>query len=110
MRMKRGGSPDDNRYYTKAAPSGEKYLIAFVDMVDRGKDRATLPPQANLNILYNAASTISPDPSHALPNLKADSPPSVIRIGEIEFELNDLHSDFYRSDATAGPVIVHSLP
>ena len=77
-------SPDDNRYYTQVAPTGKKYLIAFVDMVNRGTDRAPLPPQANLNIIY-ASATISPDPGHILPNQKADSPPSIIRIGEIEF-------------------------
>jgi hypothetical protein len=77
-------SPDDNRYYTQVAPSGKKYLIVFVDMANRGTDRAPLPPLAGLNILYNTA-TISPDPGHPLPNLKADSPPSVILIGEIEF-------------------------
>jgi hypothetical protein len=77
-------SPDDNRYYTQVAPAGSKYLIAFVDMANQGTDRAPLPPQANLNILYDTA-TISPDPGHILPNQKADSPPSIIRIGEIEF-------------------------
>jgi hypothetical protein len=77
-------SPDDNRYYTQVAPTGKKYLIAFVDMVNRGTDRAPLPPQANLGIIY-ASATISPDPGHILPNQKADSPPSIIRIGEIEF-------------------------
>ena len=77
-------SPDDNRFYPMVAPAGEKYLIVFVDMVDRGTDRAPLPSQANINVIYNSA-TIAPDPSHTLPNLKPDSPPSVFRIGEIEF-------------------------
>ncbi len=77
-------SPDDNRYYTQVAPAGKKYLIAFIDMVDRGTDRAPLPPQANMNILSNT-DTISPDPTHILPNQKADSPPQIVRIGEIEF-------------------------
>ena len=77
-------SPDDNRYYTQVAPVGKKYLIAFIDMVDRGTARAPLPPQANMNILYNS-DTIPPDPTHILPNQKADSPPQIVRIGEIEF-------------------------
>ena len=77
-------SPDDNRYYTQVAPPGKKYLIAFIDMVDRGTDRAPLPSQANMNILCNT-DILSPDPMHILPNQKADSPPQIVRIGEIEF-------------------------
>jgi hypothetical protein len=77
-------SPNDNRYYTQVAPAGKKYLIAFIDLANRGTDRAPLPPQANLNILYNT-DTISPDPTHILPNQKVDSPPQIVRIGEIEF-------------------------
>jgi hypothetical protein len=77
-------SPDDNRYYMQVAPEGEKYLVAFVDMANQGTDRAPLPPQANLNVLYGA-DIISPDPGHPLPNQKVDSPPSIVLIHEIEF-------------------------
>ena len=77
-------NPDENRYYTQVAPAGKKYLIVFIDMVDRGTDHIQLPPRATMNILYHT-DIIPPDPTHILPNQKADSPPQIVRIGEIEF-------------------------
>ncbi len=89
-------SPDDNRYYTQPAPAGKKYLIAFIEMVDRGTDRAPLPSEAGINILYNSE-IIPPDPTHILPNQKADSPPQIVRIGEIEF-IKKLYGSEYVED------------
>jgi len=77
-------NPNDNQYETKVAPEGKKYLIVFATMVNRGSERVLLPSPNNIYVWYNSAS-ISPDRNHALPTKISDSPPKVIRIGEIEF-------------------------
>lgn len=86
-------SPDDNQYYTKVAPFGKKYLVIFLSMVCRGTDRAPLPQQNNIYVLYGNA-VISPDPSHALPTKNPDSSPKVVRIGEIEFSKKLLDTEY----------------
>jgi hypothetical protein len=86
-------SPEDNQYYTKVAPAGKKYLFVFISMVCRGTDRAPLPQQNNIYILYDNA-IISHDPAHALPTKNPDSSPKVIRIGEIEFSKKWLATEY----------------
>jgi hypothetical protein len=85
-------SPDDNQYYTKVAPAGKKYLFVFLSMVCKGTDRAPLPQQNNIYVLYDNA-IISPDPTHALPTKYPDSSPKVVRIGEIEFSKNRFNTE-----------------
>lgn len=77
-------SPDDNRYYTKIAPPGKKYLLVFISMVGMGKDRAPLPQQSNMYLLYDDVIS-STDPSHILPTKNPDSSPKVVRIAEVEW-------------------------
>jgi hypothetical protein len=86
-------SPEDNQYYTKVAPAGKKYLFVFLSMVCRGTDRAPLPQQNNIYVLYDNA-VISRDPAHALPTKNPDSSPKVIRIGEIEFSKKRLATEY----------------
>ena len=77
-------NPDDNRYYYKTASSGKKYLFVFISMVDMGKDRAPLPQQSNMYLLYDDVISSS-DPSHILPTKNPDSSPKVVRIAEVEW-------------------------
>jgi hypothetical protein len=86
-------SPDDNQYYTKIAPYGKKYLFIFIWMVCQGTDRAPLPQQNNIYVLYDNA-IISHDPTHPLPTKNPDSSPKVVRIGEIEFSKKRLDSEY----------------
>jgi len=86
-------SPDDNQYYTKVAPAGKKYLFVFIWMVCLGTDRAPLPQQDNIYVLYDTA-VISRDPAHALPTKNPDSSPKVVRIGEIEFSKKRLDTEY----------------
>jgi hypothetical protein len=86
-------SPDDNQYYTRVAPTGKKYLFVFISMVCRGTDRAPLPQQNNIYVLYDNA-IISPDPTHILPTKYPDSSPKVVRIGEIEFSKKRFDTEF----------------
>jgi hypothetical protein len=53
-------------------------------MVDMGKDRAPLPQQNNMYLLYDDA-ILSPDPHHILPTKNPDSSPKVVRIAEVEW-------------------------
>jgi hypothetical protein len=86
-------SPGDNQYFTRVAPSGKKYLFIFLSIVCRGTDRAPLPQQDNVYVLYDTA-VISHDPAHALPTKNSDSSPKVIRIGEIEFSKKRLDTEY----------------
>ena len=86
-------SPADSQYYTKVAPPGKKYLVVFISMVCRGPERAPLPQQNNVYVLYNNA-VISPDVSHVLPTKNPDSTPKVVRIGEIEWSKKRFGSEY----------------
>jgi hypothetical protein len=86
-------SPDDNRYYNKTAPAGKKYLFVFVSMVDTGKDRAPLPQQSNMYLLYDDVISSS-DPSHFLPTKNPDSSPKVVRIAEVEWSKKRFDTEY----------------
>jgi hypothetical protein len=86
-------SPGDSQYYTKIAPTGKKYLIVFILMVNKGTDRAPLPQQNNIYVQYDNA-IIPSDPSHILPSKNPDSLPKVVRIGEIEFSKKRFNSEY----------------
>jgi hypothetical protein len=86
-------SPENNRYYTKIAPPGKKYLLVFISMVDMGTDRAPLPQQNTMYLLSDGA-VISPDPSHILPSKNPDSSPKVVRIGEVEWSKKRFDSEY----------------
>jgi hypothetical protein len=86
-------SPDDNRYYYKTAPSGEKYILVFISMVDMGKDRAPLPQQSNMYLLYDDVIS-STDPSHILPTKNPDSSPKVVRIAEVEWSKKRFDTEY----------------
>jgi len=86
-------SPDDNRYYTKIAPPGKKYFLVFISMVDMGKDRAPLPQQNNMYLLYDDT-ILSQDPSHILPTKNPDSSPKVVRIAEVEWSKKRFDTEY----------------
>jgi hypothetical protein len=86
-------SPDDNRYYHKITPAGKKYLFVFISMVDMGKDRAPLPQQNNIYLLYDDK-ILSPDPSHILPTKNPDSSPKVVRIEEVEWSKKRFDTEY----------------
>jgi hypothetical protein len=86
-------SPADNRYNYKTAPSGKKYLFVFISMVDMGKDRAPLPQQSNMYLLYDDVISSS-DPSHILPTKNPDSSPKVVRIAEVEWSKKRFDTEY----------------
>jgi hypothetical protein len=65
----------------------------FISIVCLGTDRAPLPQQNNIYVLYDNA-VISRDPAHALPTKNPDSSPKVIRFGEIEFSKKWLATEY----------------
>ena len=85
--------PDFNVYNTRTAPPGKKYLVVFLTMVNKGTERAPLPQPGNIIVIYNNI-RISPDPTHILPTATPDSPPRIIRIGEIEYSRKIYSSEY----------------
>jgi len=85
-------NPEENAYQTRVAPAGEKFLIVFISMVNRGTERAPLPPRGNIYVLYDNA-IVSPDTQHPLPFMNPNSVPSIARIGEIEYSRNIYSSE-----------------
>jgi hypothetical protein len=86
--------PKETRYVTSYPAPGNKYLIIFINTVNRGTARNLPVKSSNVMVHFNGM-TFFPDPTHALPMTteNVDSPPVIIRIGEIEF----LHK-FYGSE------------
>ena len=76
-------NPRENQYETRVASPGTKFLIVFLTMVNRGTERAPLPPRGNIYVLYDSA-VVSPDTVHPLPKMNPNSVPSIARIAEIE--------------------------
>ncbi|HVN73245.1 MAG TPA: hypothetical protein VMT44_01485 [Methanoregula sp.] len=88
--------PDFNVYTPHTAPAGKKYLVVFLTMVDKGTDRAPLPQPSVIKLLFEGT-TISQDPTHPLPTAAPDSPPKIVRIGELEY-IHKLYSSEYTED------------
>ncbi len=90
--------PRETRYVTKYPAPGNKYLVIFVNTVNRGTARNIPVKPANIMVHYNGM-TFYADPTHALPKTEknVDSPPEIVRIGEIEF-LHKLYGSEYVED------------
>lgn len=77
-------NPEKLQYDTRVAPEGKKYLFIFISLVNRGTERAPLPPQGNIYVICDNV-VIYPDPLHPLPMNNPDSTPRIARIAEIEY-------------------------
>lgn len=77
-------NPEELQYDTRTAPAGKKYLFVFLSFVNYGTQRAPLPPQGNIYILFDNV-MIPPYVQHPLPMKNPDSTPRVVRIAEIEY-------------------------
>lgn len=90
--------PRETRYATKHPAPGNKYLIIFVNTVNRGT-ASNLPVKAgNVQVRYEDMTFYS-DPTHVLPKTdkNVDSPPEIFRIREIE-SLHKLYGSEYVED------------
>ncbi|WAC04398.1 MAG: hypothetical protein OS112_07965 [Methanoregula sp.] len=90
--------PRETRYVTKYPSAGNKYLVVFVNIVDKGTARQIPPKASNIAVRYNDGIYYM-DPTHVLPKTErnVDAPPEIIRIGEIEF-FHTLNGDKYVED------------
>jgi len=90
--------PRETRYVTKYPSPGNKYLVIFINIVDKGTARLVPPKASNIAVRYNDV-VYYMDPTHALPKTlkNIDGPPEIIRIGEIEF-FHNLKGDKYVED------------
>jgi hypothetical protein len=77
-------NPKEYQYETRVAPAGKKFLFIFLSMVNRGTERAPLPPQRTISVICDDA-VISPYTLHPLPMKNPDSTPRIARIAEIEY-------------------------
>jgi hypothetical protein len=90
--------PRETRYVTKYPSPGNKYLVIFINIVDKGTARQIPPKASNIAVRYNGG-VYYIDPTHILPKTlkNIDAPPEIIRIGEIEF-FHTLNGDKYVED------------
>ena len=90
--------PRETRYVTKYPSPGNKYLVIFINIVDKGMARLVPPTASNIAVRYNDG-VYYRDPAHVLPKTlkNIDGPPEIIRIGEIEF-FHTLNGDKYVED------------
>jgi len=90
--------PRETRYATKYPSPGNKYLVIFINIIDKGTARLFFPRASNIVVRYNDG-VYYMDPAHALPKTlkNIDAPPEIIRIGEIEF-FHTLNGDKYVED------------
>jgi len=77
-------NPKELQFDTRIAPAGKTYLFVFISMVNRGTERAPLPPQGNIYII-SENDLIQAYSQHPLPKDAVDSTPRVARIAEIEY-------------------------
>ncbi|RPI40548.1 MAG: hypothetical protein EHM53_01575 [Methanoregulaceae archaeon] len=77
-------NPEELQYDKRIAPAGKKYLFVFLSIINRGTDRAPLPPHENIYVICENA-VIPPYALHPLPMKNMDSTPRIARIAEIEY-------------------------
>lgn len=77
-------SPAELQYVIRTAPAGKTYLFVFIAMVNRGTERAPLPPYGNVYVI-SGNDLIPPYALHPLPKDAVDSTPRIARIAEIEY-------------------------
>lgn len=87
--------PDETRYITQHPSPGNRYLIIFVNAINRGTVRI-LPPRASTFMVHYGTKTMYMDRAHKLPmtTQNVDSPPKVYRIGEVEFQHKFVGSEY----------------
>jgi hypothetical protein len=90
--------PKETIYATKKPGIGKKYLILFLNVVNRGTDRSIPPGTSGISVWYDGT-LYYPDPTHTVPRTAktTDSPPVILRIGEIEF-FHKLYGSEYVED------------
>jgi hypothetical protein len=74
----------DNNYYTQSPPSGYKYLIVFIDLVNNGNTRVWPPGPADIHLWYNGTEYFQ-DPDHYLPDPSVENEAPPVTIQEIEY-------------------------
>ena len=77
-------NPAELQYDTRIAPEGKKYLFVFISMVNRGTERAPLPPRGNIYVI-SGNELVTPYALHPLPKENPDSTPRIARVAEIEY-------------------------
>ena len=77
-------NPEELQYDKRIAPAGKKYLLVFLSIINRGTERAPLPPHENIYVICENA-VIAPYSLHPLPMKNMDSTPRIARIAEIEY-------------------------
>jgi hypothetical protein len=77
-------NPEELQYDKRIAPAGKKYLLVFLSIINRGTERAPLPPHENIYVICDNA-VIAPYALHPLPMKNMDSTPRIARIAEIEY-------------------------
>lgn len=90
--------PRETVYVTKTPSAGNKYLIIFVNAVNRGSARTWAPKSSGVSVIYNNQ-FYYPDPTHSLPRTEktADGSPVILRIREIEI-FHKLYGSEYVED------------
>jgi len=74
----------DNKFYTQSPPKGDRYLIIFVNIVNRGNTRVWPPSAGNIHLWY-AGKEYRQDPDHYLPDKIRDKDDQPVAIGEIQY-------------------------
>jgi len=90
--------PKETIYTTKKPGAGKKYLILFLNVVNRGTDRSIPPRTSGMSVWYDGT-LYYPDPTHFVPRTEktTDTAPVILRIGEIEF-FHKLYGSEYVED------------
>lgn len=83
-------NPMDNKDYVQAPPTGYRYLIIFVNIVNRG-DTRLWPPSSGAIHLWYAGNEYHLDPDHYLPGTSGNGDDTPIAIQEIQY-LQQLYS------------------
>jgi hypothetical protein len=91
--------PKETIYTTKKPGVGKKYLILFLNVVNRNTDRSIPPRTSGVSVWYDGT-LYYPDPTHAVPwtEKTTDSAPVILRIGEIE-SFHKLYGSEYVEDS-----------
>ncbi len=74
----------DNKYYVQKPKPGNKYLIVFINIFNKGDTRVWPPTSGNVQVYYNGIK-YSPDPTHYLPDKSSDRKATAIEVREVQY-------------------------
>lgn len=84
----------DNKWYIQNPQEGNKYLLVFINIVNRGDTRVWYPKSSSIVVHYNNQ-LYNPDPLHYIPEISGGNTEATpLEIGEVQYRHNLFNTEY----------------